>query len=60
MKCTYCGNPTDRPCVDEYHRAAPLCPDCFHNPQIAKLTASNPDDPASWWNKPTGIKGPLN
>jgi hypothetical protein len=38
--------------VDMYHRLTPLCTDCYYDPIIAKRTASNPDDPESWWNKP--------
>lgn len=36
--------------VDKYHRLTPLCGDCYAHPATAKATASNPNDPESWWN----------
>jgi hypothetical protein len=49
--CTYCREPSAGPMhVDKYHRFAPLCGDCYYDPVAAKATASNPDDPTSWWN----------
>jgi hypothetical protein len=41
-------------CVDQYHRK-PLCQKCYHDPTIARATASNPDDPSSWWNDPASV-----
>ena len=52
-RCSGCGCEFHGPRhVDRYHRFWPLCTDCYYNPAIAKRTASNPDDPSSWWNRP--------
>jgi hypothetical protein len=52
-KCHGCGCDLRYtvPPVDMYHRLTPLCSECYYDPAIAKRTASNPDDPSSWWNK---------
>jgi hypothetical protein len=50
--CTYCRRPFAGPAhVDRYHRFTPLCGDCYCDPVAAKATASNPNDPTSWWNR---------
>jgi hypothetical protein len=53
--CSYCGKPFDGPeCVahvDDYHRLTPLCGECYANPVAAKATASDPENPTSWWNQ---------
>jgi hypothetical protein len=49
--CCFCGVRDKFLHVDKYHRLTPLCGDCYHDPKIAKATASDPDDPSSWWNR---------
>jgi hypothetical protein len=49
--CCFCGA-RDKPLhVDDYHRLTPLCDDCYYDPEKAKATASDPDDPEAWWNR---------
>jgi hypothetical protein len=55
--CAHCkvkfgGQPLAIPHYDAYHRK-PLCQKCYCDPVIARATASNPDDPNSWWNDPS-------
>ena len=48
--CAFCKKPDSGMHVDNYHRETPLCEECYYDPVRAKATASNPDDPESWWN----------
>jgi hypothetical protein len=45
------------PHSDSYHADTMLCGECYADPVRAKATASNPDDPTSWWNKPAPTNG---
>lgn len=51
--CTYCDQPLDVgiSMADPYHVKTPLCLGCMCDQARAKLTASTPDDPTSWWNR---------
>jgi hypothetical protein len=51
--CSFCGAQGKNLHVDDYHQQTPLCGDCYRDAKKAKATASNPDDPISWWNAPT-------
>jgi hypothetical protein len=56
-RCAYCGLEFGSkgggviPHTDKYHRENALCGQCYQNPVAAKATASEPDDPESWWNR---------
>jgi hypothetical protein len=50
-RCAFCKKRDSDMHVDEYHRFTPLCEECYYDPVRAKATASNPDDPKSWWNR---------
>jgi hypothetical protein len=51
QSCSFCGALGKNLHVDPYHHLTPLCGDCYADPKKAKATASNPDDPRSWWNR---------
>jgi hypothetical protein len=59
--CAYCGVEFGDDIVshtDDYHRRTrTLCGRCYENPVAAKATASDPDDPDSWWNHEGGSPG---
>ena len=52
IRCASCFGPADPPHTDKYHRGdRALCGECYVDPQRARDTATDPDDPTSWWNR---------
>jgi hypothetical protein len=49
-KCACCSG-DGATYVDRYHRLSPLFGKCYGDPVKAKATASEPNDPSSWWSR---------